>query len=466
MGRNRSSKHSSRPSIAVGEQISLAIEGLTHDGEGVGRHLGFTVFVPGAVPGDLVSARVISLKPAYGRALLENVAQAAPTRVSPSCPVYADCGACQLQHLDYGAELKQKRQWVVDALLRIGKLKDVSVHDTLAMAEPWRYRNKAQFPLGQQDGRIVAGGFRQRSHQVIDVEDCLIQHPLNNRVLQQVKQLAEAFHLSTYDETNGQGLLRHVLVRTGFQTGEALAVLVTTGEQSAKKEQLAAELMRRVPELVGVVENINCRRTNVILGDQTVLLAGRDYLEDELGGLRFRVSARSFFQVNPLQTEVLYCTALKYAGLTGKETVIDAYCGIGTISLFLASHAKEVIGVEVVAEAIADAKLNAELNGIKNARFIVGEAEKVIPWLYRTSGLRADVMVVDPPRAGCDEKLLEMMAIMRPERVVYVSCNPSTLARDLNYLDHHGFSVREVQPVDMFPHTTHVEIVCLLERVK
>lgn len=450
--------------INIGDQVPLSIHGLSHEGEGVGRYQDFTIFVPGAVPGDQVLAKVISIKPSYGRALPIQITQPAENRIIPACPVYADCGACQLQHLDYQAQLDHKRQWVIDALTRIGKLGNVSVRPTLPMSLPWRYRNKAQFPVGQANGRIVAGCFRQRTHKVVDVADCLIQHPLNNLVLQRVKQLADRFNLTTYDETTGKGLLRHVLVRVGFHTGEALAVLVTSGEPFPAKAELVAELMRQVPQLVGVVQNINQRRTNVILGDQTLTIAGRGYLVDELAGLKFQISARSFFQVNPLQTEVLYRTAVQYAGLTGKETVIDAYCGIGTISLFLASHAKEVIGVEVVAAAIADAKRNAELNKIDNVRFLVGEAEKVIPWLYQSSGLRAEVIVVDPPRAGCDQRLLSTIAAMQPERVVYVSCNPSTLARDLAYLSQRGFHVCEVQPVDMFPHTTHVEAVVLMSR--
>jgi 23S rRNA (uracil1939-C5)-methyltransferase len=452
--------------VHVGERITLQIDNLSHSGEGVGRYKGFTIFVPEAVPGDQVAAKLISVQSNYARALIEAVLQPAAERIEPVCPVYADCGACQLQHLDYAAQLEHKRQWVVDALTRIGKLADVMVKQTLPMADPWRYRNKAQFPVAQVAGKVVAGGFRQRSHEVVDVADCLIQHPLNNQVLQQVKQLAMKFGLTIYDESSGVGLLRHVLVKTGFQTGEALAILVTNAEAFPAKHELAAELMQRVPQLVGVVQNINPRRTNVILGEKTLTIAGRDYLVDQLGGLKFHISARSFFQVNPLQTEALYRTAVQYAELTGQETVIDAYCGIGTISLFLAAHAKSVIGVEAVASAVADAKCNAELNQIENVRFLVGEAERVIPWLYQSSGVRADVIIVDPPRAGCDEQLLQTIARMQPRRMVYVSCNPSTLARDLAYLNAHGFSVQEVQPVDMFPHTSHVETVVLMSRVE
>ena len=451
--------------LAVGQVVQLEIEGLTSAGEGVGRQEGFTVFVPGALPGDRVEAEVISLKPKYGRALPRKVLRKSEQRVAPLCPVYDACGACQLQHLDYTAQLEYKRQWVVDALERIGKLNDITVHPTLPMEEPWRYRNKAQFPVGLTAGRIVAGCYRQRTHQIVDIDDCSIQHPLSARVLQVVKKLAAAYGLSVYDEQTGEGLLRHVLVRVGFHTDEALAVLVTTSKPFGQLKELAADLMQEVPELVGVVQNINDRRTNVILGDKTIPLAGRDYLIDQLGGLKFRISARSFYQVNPLQTEVLYQKTLDYAGLTGSETVIDAYCGIGTISLFLACKAQKVIGIEVVEAAIHDARRNATLNDINNAEFIVGEAEKVMPRLYK-DGLRPDVIVVDPPRAGCAEPLLEAIVNMQPQRVVYVSCNPTTLARDLAYLSQKGFRVQEVQPVDMFPHTGHVETVVLMSRVK
>ncbi len=451
--------------LHVGEFVQLEIERLTSEGEGVARDQGFTVFVPGALPGDQVEAKVISTKPKYGRALPNRIIKAAKERVAPLCPVYDTCGACQLQHLAYDAQLEHKRQWVVDALERIGKLTGVIVHPTLPMQEPWRYRNKAQFPVGLLAERIVAGCYRQRTHQVVDIDDCLIQHPISARVLQAVRELARAHGLSIYDEQTGTGLLRHVLVKVGFRTQEALAVLVTTAAPFPRREQLAEELMRQVPELVGVVQNINNRHTNVILGDKTIALAGRDYLMDQLAGLKFRISARSFYQVNPLQTEVLYQKVLDHAALTGRETVIDAYCGIGTISLFLARQAKQVIGIEIVEAAIVDAKRNAALNDIDNAKFIVGQAETMMPRLYE-EGLRPDVIVVDPPRAGCAEPLLEAIVKMHPQRVVYVSCNPTTLARDLAYLSHNGFAVQEVQPVDMFPHTGHVETVVLMSRAK
>lgn len=458
------SQHKKAP-IQVGDSVTLKIVDLTNTGEGVARCQGFTVFAPGGLPGDEVQATVISVKKTYGRALPKRILDPSSHRITPKCPVYDACGACQLQHLDYESQLAYKRQWVADALARIGKLEGVPVHPTLPMQEPWRYRNKAQFPVGRDGQAIIAGAFRQRTHQVVDVGDCLIQHPLASQVLQALKELATSYGLSVYNETTGKGLLRHVLVRVGFHTQEVLAVLVTTATPFPQQRQLAQALQERVPQLVGVVRNINNRRTNVILGPQMEILAGRDYLVDRLGGLQFQISARSFYQVNPLQTEVLYQTALDYAGLTGTETVIDAYCGIGTISLFLARAAKQVIGIEVVEPAIIDARRNASINNIKNARFLVGRAEQVLPRLA-ADGTRADVIVVDPPRAGCDKQLLQTMAQMQPARIVYVSCNPTTLARDLAYLSHVGYHVQAVQPVDMFPHTAHVECVVLMSRVK
>ncbi len=454
-----------KPLFVVGESVELIIDGLTAGGEGVARHRGFTIFVPRALPGDRVRAEIISLKPSYGRALLKELLSPAGDRVGPPCPFYEACGGCQLQQLSYESQLNHKRQWVIDALQRIGKLENVRVHETLPMADPWHYRNKAQFPVGQVAGNIVAGPYRRRSHEIVPIDDCLIQHPISSRLIDSIQKFAVSRGLTAYDESTGKGLLRHILIRFGFRTGEALAVLVTAAEPFPEAGEFAEILLKEFPELVGVVRNINPRRTNVILGEKTLTLAGRDYLIDELGGLKFRISARSFYQVNPVQTEKLYEIALNYADLKGLETVIDAYSGLGTIALFLARRAKKVIGIEVNKDAIADARQNAVLNQIENVEFITGRAEMIMPRLYR-EGLRPDVIIVDPPRAGCAEPFLKAIAEMEPSRVIYVSCNPATLARDLAYLDRRGFRVREVQPVDMFPHTGHVETVALIYRIK
>ena len=451
--------------VRPGQTIRVAMAGLGHSGEGVGRYEGLTVFVPGGVPGDTIDAKVVEVKKNYARAVLVTVVEPSPDRVVPPCPVVGECGGCQLQHIAYPSQLKLKRQQVVDALVRLGKLEGVTVHPTLGMDEPWRYRNKAQFPLGSRSGRVVAGFFAPGTHRIIDIEQCDIQHPLGNQIMAVVKEMAQRLGVPIYDEQSHRGVLRHVLARVGRGTGEAMAVLVTNGPEFPNGAKIARALMEQVPGVVSVVQNINPERTNVILGRKSRVLAGQDYITDYIGDLKFAISPVSFFQVNPAQTEVLYGKALEYAGLTGGETVVDLYCGIGTISLFLARKSGEVVGIEVVAEAVQDARENAERNGIGNARFICGDATEAMPKLA-ADGVAADVIVVDPPRKGCDEPVLKAMAEMGPKRIVYVSCNPASLARDLGLLAGMGYRTMEVQPVDMFPHTAHVECVALAVRAE
>jgi 23S rRNA (uracil1939-C5)-methyltransferase len=337
------------------------------------------------------------------------------------------------------------------------------------MDEPWRYRNKAQVPIGmaQADladgaaGSLIGGVYAPNSHRIIDMDACLIQHERNDAAVRAVKEIGTRLGIRAYDETTGRGLLRHVVVRTGFATGETMVCLVTNGTRIPRADELVEGIRRALPDVRSIVQNVNTRNTNVIFSDETRVLWGSDVIYDELDGIRFAISARSFYQVNPAQTVALYRKAVEYAGLTGRETVIDAYCGIGTISLFLARRAGKVYGVESVPEAVEDARRNAALNGIVNAEFAAGLAEEVIP-RWREEGVAADVIVVDPPRKGCDAKLLETIIAMQPKRVVYVSCNPATLARDLAVLEAGGFRTVEVQPVDMFPHTGHVECCSLL----
>ncbi|MEK8130899.1 23S rRNA (uracil(1939)-C(5))-methyltransferase RlmD [Paenibacillus filicis] len=466
--------------VAKNEEYLADIVGLGHDGEGVGRVNGFTLFVQGALPGEKVRVKVLKLKKQYGYAKLLGIVEASPDRVDAPCPIYSQCGGCQLQHLSYDAQLRWKRQLVVDNLERIGKLQvagegegestGIVVHPTLGMSEPWRYRNKAQVPIGynpagpgSEEGGLVAGFYAQGSHRIIDMDACLIQHEQNDDVVRVVKQAADSLGIRAYNEETGRGLLRHVVARYGFHTGEIMVVLVTNGESIPHRDELVGLIREAVPGVTSICQNINTRTTNVIFGDRTVVLWGRDVIYDTIGDIRFAISARSFYQVNPVQTEVLYRKALDFAALTGEETVIDAYCGIGTISLFLAQQARKVYGVEIVAEAIDDARANAQLNGMRNVQFETGPAEVVIP-AWRQQGIAPDVIVVDPPRKGCDAALLETILAMQPERVVYVSCNPSTLARDLRVLEDGGYRTVEVQPVDMFPHTVHVESVALLVR--
>lgn len=470
-----------KPPFRTGQMLELQIDGLGHDGEGVGRAQGFTFFIPGAIPGDQVLAVVKQVKKNYGFAEVVKVISPSPDRVMPECSVFGRCGGCALQHMDYQAQLRWKRQRVVDALQRIGGFSDPVVHETIGMAQPFRYRNKGQYPVTLSGEQLVAGFYAKGSHEVVACQDCLIQHPLNNRIVSEVSRLAMEFGLDAYNEHTGQGFLRHILIKTGFETGEALCVLVTNGRDfpegdgDAKDSKVdrnsrrsGAEFGRRlqqaVPELVGVVQNINTQKTNVILGDETRTLWGRDALIDELCGLQFKISARSFFQVNPLQTAVLYNKALEYAALNGTETVLDLYCGIGTISLLLAGRSRQVIGVEYVEDAVVDARNNAEMNGISNVDFYAGDAGTVLENLAG-EGINFDVAVLDPPRAGCDAKVLRILANLKVPRIVYVSCNPASLARDLKLLAEMGYGLKEAQPVDMFPQTSHVECVVLITKL-
>lgn len=449
-----------KPPVQSGQIITYDITGQGHNGAGVGKFEGFTVFVPLAVPGETVKARVTQVKKTYAQAELLDVLEPHPDRAEPLCPVFEQCGGCQSQHLAYEAQLQLKRQQVVDSFERIAGLKEVVIHPVLGMEEPWRYRNKAQVPLGERDGEIIAGFYAPGSHQIIDMDACLIQHPENDRAVAAVKHLARELNIPVYDEQKHQGILRHVMVRIGVHTDEMMIVLVTNGEHLPHKKTLIERLRNQFTNLKSIVQNINSKRTNVILGPTNRLLWGSEVIHDTIGSVKYAISPHSFFQVNPIQTRVLYDQVRKYAQLTGKETVIDAYCGIGTIALYLAQDAKQVYGVEIVPQAIQDAKHNARLNGMKHVHFEVGAAEKVMPrWLKK--GVKPDVIVVDPPRKGCDTALLDAVVGMNPKRLVYVSCNPATLARDAKYLDEKGYKVAEVQPVDMFPHTGHVECVAL-----
>ncbi|GGO06675.1 23S rRNA (uracil(1939)-C(5))-methyltransferase RlmD [Saccharibacillus kuerlensis] len=653
--------------VAKNDEVQLDIIGMNHSGEGVGRADGYTLFVAGALPGERISAKVLMTKKQYGYAKMNTLLQASPARVEAPCEIFDRCGGCQIQHMDYGAQLEWKRQQVADSLQRIGKLnvqtfeaesangastnaastngafgeaalmKDATgleegtrvstetaeagahaagpseaekqgnaayeaasaassaanegseaigyapeasseqplqaleetgfgggegdensdgriageaaekvaggataptfgsaadgtgtdaapnslakafgagtsaaadgmsapeldadtsaaadsvsaselsidaaaggvsapalgadaggilVPPTLGMSDPWRYRNKAQVPMGEENGRLIGGFYARGSHRIVDMETCIIQHEANDEMVEAVKEIGRELGITAYDEETGRGLLRHVVVKVAFATGEKMVVLVTNSDRLPKAEQWIAAITERVPGVKSICHNVNTRQTNVIFGDITRVLWGEEVIHDYIGDIKFAISARSFYQVNPAQTEVLYGKTLEYAGLTGNETVIDAYCGIGTISLFLAQKAKRVYGVEIVKEAIEDARKNAEINGITNAEFEVGASEDVIP-RWKEQGITPDVIVVDPPRKGCDARLLETIIEMQPERVVYVSCNPATLARDLRVLEDGGFKTTKVQPVDMFPQTVHVEAVALLTR--
>lgn len=449
------------PPVEKNDYIDVTFEDLTHDGSGVAKVNGFPIFVQNALPGESGQVKVIKVKKGYAFGKLMNHSMVSEARVEPPCPVYKQCGGCQLQHVSYEGQLSFKQKQVQGVMERIGHLPNVPVLPTMGMTDPWRYRNKAQVPVANRDGGLVAGFYQQRSHDIIDMDMCLIQQQENDDVVQVVKSILEKYNVPAYHEQKHKGTIRHIMARYGLTTGEIMVVLVTRTSELPNKKHIIEEIVKAVPNVKSIVQNVNTKRTNVILGDQTNVLWGEEYIYDYIGDVKFAISAKSFYQVNPEQTKVLYDKALEYADLTGEETVIDAYCGIGTISLFLAQKAKKVYGVEIVPEAIEDAKRNAKLNNIDNAEFEVGEAEVVIPNWYK-QGIKADVIVVDPPRKGCDEALLKTILKMKPKKVVYVSCGPATLARDLKILEEGGYQTVEVQPVDMFPHTTHVEVIVKL----
>ena len=445
--------------------LDLEITGMTHDGMGVGRHEGFAVFVQRAIEGEIVRAEIIKVQKNYAIARIAELVKSSPQRSEPFCPVYKRCGGCSLQHMTYEKTLEFKRQVVKDNLERIGGLEDIYVNETIGMDNPRNYRNKAQYPVGMGREGTVAGFFARRSHQIVETPVCDIQHPLSDKVKDIVLDYIKTFNVSVYDETTEKGLIRHIVTKIGFNTGEVMVIIVATKPDLPKKDELLNRLRKDIPGLSSVVLNVNAKPGNVILGTRNITLFGKDTIEDRLGGLTFEISPLSFYQVNPVQTEILYNRAIEFAEIDKTHTVYDLYCGIGTIALFAASKARMVIGVEEVPEAVEAARKNAVRNGINNAEFHCGKAEDVVPELY-SQGAKADVVIVDPPRKGCDEVLLRTLVDMAPNRIVYVSCNPSTLARDLKYLSGEDFKVQEVQPVDMFPWTEHVECVTLMSRVE
>ena len=444
--------------------VTLEITDLGSSGEGIGKVDGFTLFVKDALIGDVIQAKIIKLKKNYGYGRLMEIVIPSPARVEARCPKARACGGCQIQPLDYEKQLEYKENKVRGLLERVGKIQDYVMEPIIGMEEPWHYRNKAQFPVGKdKDGKIITGFYAGRTHSIVPLDKCFIQHPLNEQIMSIVQRWMEEFNISSYDEVSHKGLVRHIFTRIGKYTEEVMVCLVINGKKIPKEAELI-ERLKQIPGIKSICLNVNRENTNVILGKDIQCLWGQPYITDKIGEISYRISPLSFFQVNPIQTQKLYATALEYAGLTGKETVWDLYCGIGTISLFLAQAAKKVYGVEIVPEAIRDAQENARLNHIENAEFFVGKAEEVLPEQYEKNGVYADVIVVDPPRKGCDEKLLACMVQMAPETIVYVSCDPATLARDLNYLSNHGYKVKKVRCTDMFPHSVHVETVVLLSK--
>ena len=495
--------------------FELEITDMGTDGEGIGHYEGMTFFVKDALIGDVITARATKLKKNYGYARVEEIKTPSTFRVEPECKLHKRCGGCQIQALSYEKQLEFKNDKVRNNLMRIGGFSeeelDSKMQPPVGADSPYRYRNKAQFPVGyDKDGNIVTGFYASRSHNIIPVDDCKLGVPQNKEILDIIKAWMNECGIKPYDEVSRMGLVRHVLIRYGFTSKQIMVCLVINGDSldskrraSDSRRNIADSLCERLSKIDGMTSisyNVNKENTNVILGKKTVCIWGRPYIEDTIHllsypdftpqgtGITYQISPQSFYQVNPKQTEKLYSTALAFAGLTGNENVWDLYCGIGTISLFLSQKAKQVYGVEIVPQAIEDAKNNAKLNGITNAQFFVGKAEEVLPQFYAdakkniTKGfeaikpevpaakytdeadmLRPDVIVVDPPRKGCDEKCLDTMLAMSPERIVYVSCDSATLARDLKILCEEKYELVKWQAFDQFSHTTHVECVIMMQ---
>lgn len=474
--------------------VTVKIEDIGTEGEGIGKLEGFTLFVKDAVMGDVVEARLVKVKKNYAYARLEKVLTPSPLRVEPVCPYHKQCGGCQIQAMSYEAQLQFKENKVKNNLVRIGGFDQLFIESVMepvvGMEQPWHYRNKAQFPVGtDKDGRIITGFYAGRTHSIIANTDCALGVEENEPILQKVLAYMQNEKVSAYDETTGQGLVRHILIRKGFTSGEIMVCLVINGKSLPKEDRLVSTL-REIPGMTSIWLNYNTKNTNVIMGTEGRVLWGQNTITDVIHrrsieeinsgkdclrydskenapqGITFAISPLSFYQVNPIQTEKLYSLALEYAGLTGEETVWDLYCGIGTISLFMAQCAKEVHGVEIVPQAIEDARKNAERNHIENATFYVGKAEEVLPRLYEEEHIFADVICVDPPRKGCDEACLNTIIKMAPKRIVYVSCDSATLARDLKYLCENGYEIRKVRAVDQFGQTVHTETVVKLSLKK
>ena len=450
--------------IKKNDTVIVTIEDMSENGEGIGKSEGYTLFVKDTVIGDRAEVKIIKAKKTYGYGRIQRLLEPSPWRTEPLCPAAAPCGGCQLQAMSYDQQLKFKEKKVRDHLERLGGFQSPPVLPVIGMKDPWHYRNKAQYPVTtDRKGEIVMGFYAGRTHSVIQTPHCYIGQPVNDRVLAAVKAYMETCGVAPYDEASHKGLVRHVLIRRAAATGQVMVCLIINGKRLPAAEQLTERLLE-IEGMTSISYNINREKTNVILGEQVVNLYGPGYITDQIGDVSFRISAQSFFQVNPFQTKVLYEKALEYAGLQGEETVWDLYCGAGTISLFLARKARQVYGVEIVPQAVDNARENARINGIENVEFYTGKAEELMPELYRNRRLRADVVVVDPPRKGCAQSLLDTVIAMAPERMVYVSCNSATLARDLRYLCDRGFRLEEAQPVDMFPMTVGVEVVALLSK--
>lgn len=449
--------------IQKNEIIEGKVIDLTHEGHGVVKLDRYPIFVPNALINETIEFKVIKVKKNFAIGKLLEIKKESEERVEPPCVYYHKCGGCQLQHMTYQAQLNMKKEQVVNLFHRKADFKDTIIHDTIGMDNPWFYRNKSQVPVGKNnENKVITGFYRQRSHDIIDMDECLIQDNMHQDVLNQLKLWFNELNISIYNERKKQGLMRHVVIRTGHHSRELMVVFVTNGKKFKQSDVLTEKLVAAFPEIVSVKHNVNDTHSNVIMGETSYTLYGKDEIQDTLSDVTFKISDQSFYQINSIQTEKLYQRAIEYAELKGEETILDTYCGIGTIGLYMALKAQHVYGVEIVPEAIADAKQNATLNQFENTTFVCGKAEEVI-LKWKAQGIKPDVVMVDPPRKGCDETFLETLLELNPRKIVYISCNPSTQQRDAQQLAQR-YKLTQITPVDMFPHTTHVETVAQFER--
>ncbi len=450
--------------VKKNNNYNITIQDVGDEGEGIGKIEGFTVFVEGGVVGDELEIRIVKEKKSYAYGKIINIIKPSEYRVTPKCEKANVCGGCNLQHYTYEAQLEYKTKKVKDAIERIGNQKDVQVNDIIGMENPYHYRNKAQYPVAKgKDDEVMMGFFKPRTHHVINIENCFIQDEIHQQVIEKIRTYIKENDVLPYNEINHTGLIRHVLVRNGFTTKEIMVCIIINGKKIPNQSGLIS-LLTEIENVTSISLNYNKSRTNVILGNKTEVIWGNPYITDYIGEIKFKISPQSFFQVNPRQTVKLYNKVMEYADLTGEETVIDTYCGIGSISLFLAKKAKKVYGIEVVEEAVEDAIENAALNHIENAEFVLGRAEEKIKDLIIEKNITPDVVVIDPPRRGCDKEFIDMLNEVLPNKIIYVSCNPATLARDLSLLCEENYKVKAVQPVDMFAQVNHVETIVLLQR--
>lgn len=445
--------------VRKNEKLTVDIMDLTYEGMGVAKVDNYPLFIEGVLPDEQAEVEVTKVNKQYGFARLVNLLKKSPDRVESKANIYSQTGIAPLQHLAYPAQLTFKRNQILNVFQKAHL--DIPVQPTLGMTDPTGYRNKAQVPVRFIDGALMTGFYRKHSHQVMPMEDFYIQDPKIDEAIKVVRDILRRFYIDPYNEDTHKGVLRTIMVRRGYYSHEMMIVFITRSKKSPAAREIAIEIKKALPEVVSIMQNVNAAQTNVIFGDQTKLIAGRDFIRDELMGLKFEISAQSFYQVNPVQTEVLYQKAIEAAELTGNETVIDAYSGIGTISLAVAKHAKQVYGVEVVESAVMDARHNAKINAIDNVEFTLGKAEDVMAQ-WQTDGLQVDALIVDPPRKGLEPSFIEAVGQLKPAKMVYVSCNPATLARDLDLLAAQGYQAEGTQPVDMFPQTLHVESVTKL----